>query len=599
MSKCSILVVEDEPIVAEDLKMTLTNLGYDVIAIAYTGELAIEIARSRHPDLILMDIILAGQIDGITAAEQISERQDIPVIYITAYADKTLLQRVKPTFPFGYIIKPFNPNELNVTIEMALYKHALDRKLKESEERFKSVVHNSSDLTILTDAKGIVTFVSPQCEGVLGYPNDKFIGQILPDIIHPDDSSRFWHAWEQVAQHGQELHDFEYRIVDSQGAVRWVSHSAKQATVNGKILGIQSDIRNITERKQAEEALVENEEQLRTILHSMQTGIIVIDAQTHIILDANQKSLDMIGGTKETVLGSVCHSYICPAELGKCPITDLAQTIDDSERILISTRGKKIPILKSVIPTILRGKKVLIESFIDITDRKRAEDIIVLTTRKLALMNDVTYQYIQNKVTAVRGYAELSKDAKTDDERLAFIEKEEHILAEIHHLIGNTKDYQEMGLTQIRWISVEPSIRMAVSLVSPKQGISIEIYLNGLELYADPLIEKIFYKFIDNAEKHGKTLTRITFSYHETPDGLILTCEDDGVGISQERKARLFERGVSEKSGFDLFFIRECLALYNMSITETGESNKGARFEITVPKGAYRFMGIRENTPEK
>ena len=267
MSKCSILVVEDEPIVAEDLKMTLTNLGYDVIAIAYTGELAIEIARSRHPDLILMDIILAGQIDGITAAKQICERQDIPVIYITAYADKTLLQRAKPTFPFGYIIKPFNPNELNATIEMALYKHALDRKLKESEERFKSVVNNSSDLTILTDAKGIVTLVSPQCESVLGYPNDKFIGHILPDILHPDDSSRFWHAWEQVAQHGQELHDFEYRIVDSHGAVRWVSHSAKQALVDGKILGIQSDIRNITERKKAEEALMENEERLRTILH--------------------------------------------------------------------------------------------------------------------------------------------------------------------------------------------------------------------------------------------------------------------------------------------------------------------------------------------
>jgi len=220
--------------------------------------------------------------------------------------------------------------------------------------------------------------------------------------------------------------------------------------------------------------------------------------------------------------------------------------------------------------------------------------MIALTNRKLSLMNDVTYQYIQNKITAVRGYAELSKDAKTDDERLAFIEKEEHILAEIHHLIGNTKDYQEMGLTQIRWISVEPSIRMAVSLVSPKQGISIEIYLNGLELYADPLIEKIFYKFIDNAEKHGKTLTRITFSVHETPDGLILTCEDDGVGISQERKARLFERGVGEKSGFDLFFIRECLAFYSMSIDETGEPGKGARFEITVPKGAYRFTGTSE-----
>jgi PAS domain S-box-containing protein len=130
------------------------------------------------------------------------------------------------------------------------------------------------------------------------------------------------------------------------------------------------------ERKEAEDALRESEERFRTILHSMQFGIIVIDAHTHTILDANQKSLDMMGGTKETVLGSVCHRFICPAELGRCPITDLAQTIDSSERILITTRGEKIPILKSVVPTILGGKKVLIESFIDIAARKRAEEAL-------------------------------------------------------------------------------------------------------------------------------------------------------------------------------------------------------------------------------
>ena len=464
--------------------------------------------------------------------------------------------------------------------------------MRESEELFKSVVHNSSDLTILADAKGIVTFVSPQCENVLGYPGDKFIGQTMPDIIYPDDVTRCRHAWEQVVQHGQELHDFEYRIVDGAGAVRWISHSAKRATVDGRVLGIQSDIRDITGRKRAEEALVENEERLRTILHSMQTGIIVIDAHTHTILDANQKSLDMIGGTKETVLGSVCHSYICPAEPGKCPITDLAQTVDNSERILISTQGKKIPILKSVISAILNGKEVLIESFIDITERKQAADTIALTNRKLALMNDMTYQYIQNKVTGLRGYVELSKDAKTDAERVSFIEKEKHVLADIHHLIKNTRDYQEIGLLQPRWIPVEQSIRVAVSLVSPKQGISVETALHGLELYFDPIIEKIFSKLIDNAVKHGNTVTRITFSCKETPDGLILICEDDGVGISPTIKASLFDRSVGEKIHFGLFFIRECLLLSGMTIAETGKPGKGARFEITVPKGMWRMAGV-------
>ena len=174
---------------------------------------------------------------------------------------------------------------------------------------------------------------------------------------------------------------------------------------------------------------------------------------------------------------------------------------------------------------------------------------------------------------------------------MSFIEKEEHILADIHHLIKDTQEYQEIGLLLPRWIPVEQSIRIAVSLVSPKQDISIETALHGLELYSDPLIEKIFANLIENAVLHGKTTTRITFSCEEMVDGLTLTCEDDGVGISPKDKARLFDRLVGEKIRFGLFFIRECLALSGMTIAETGEPGKGARFEIAVPKGMWRTAG--------
>ena len=117
MTKTQILIVEDELIVAKDLRLTLINLGYDVVAIASTGERAIEIAELKHPDIILMDIMLAGKIDGITTAEQIHMRQDIPVIYITAYSDETLLQRVKQSMSFGYIIKPFNERDIYSNID--------------------------------------------------------------------------------------------------------------------------------------------------------------------------------------------------------------------------------------------------------------------------------------------------------------------------------------------------------------------------------------------------------------------------------------------------------------------------------------------------
>jgi len=146
---------------------------------------------------------------------------------------------------------------------------------------------------------------------------------------------------------------------------------------NGEIVLIVEQLRDITERKRAEDALRESKERFRTIIHSMQFGIVIIDAETHTILDANDAALEMIGDSNDDVVGSVCHRFICPAESGRCPVTDLGQDIDSSERILLNLRGEKIPIIKSVIKTTMGGKVVLIESFIDITERKRAEDALV------------------------------------------------------------------------------------------------------------------------------------------------------------------------------------------------------------------------------
>src|SRR5512145_1928453 len=121
----SVFIVEDEAIVADDLRETLTSLGYSVAGIAKSGELALQKVAETHPDLVLMDIHLAGPMDGIDAAGRIHERQEIPVIFLTAYADKALLERAKQTEPYGYIIKPYDERGLQSAIEMAVYKHRM------------------------------------------------------------------------------------------------------------------------------------------------------------------------------------------------------------------------------------------------------------------------------------------------------------------------------------------------------------------------------------------------------------------------------------------------------------------------------------------
>jgi two-component system, response regulator PdtaR len=140
MSNASIMLVEDEIIVAADVKNRLESMGYAVLGIIDTGEEAVEKAGELKPNLILMDIVLKGEMDGIEAAQNIRVTYDIPIIYLTAYSDEKTLERAKVTEPFGYVLKPFEDREIQSAIEMALYKHKMDQKLKESEEKYRKLI---------------------------------------------------------------------------------------------------------------------------------------------------------------------------------------------------------------------------------------------------------------------------------------------------------------------------------------------------------------------------------------------------------------------------------------------------------------------------
>jgi CheY-like chemotaxis protein len=229
----------------------------------------------------------------------------------------------------------------------------------------------------------------------------------------------------------------------------------------------------------------------------------------------------------------------------------------------------------------------------EIAGHRLAEERIILANRKLALMTEVTYQDIQNKLTALGGYATLSKNPKNEQDRIAYIDKQMEILATIQNLISKTKDYQQMGVDRSRWVGLEETIRMQLALQSQKHAVSLICDLRGLEIYTDPLIARIFYILIHNAIRHGGNVTRITFSCREDPAALLLVCEDDGAGIPAGEKSHLFDRVVGGSGKFGLFFAREFLTLSGMTIRETGIPGKGARFEITVPSALCRFAATR------
>ena len=183
MRKKQILIVEDERIVAADIKMSVEKLGFEVAATANSGEEAIQKALELKPDLVLMDVVLEGRMDGIKAASIIRASCKIPIIYLTAYSDDKTLQRAKITEPFGYIIKPFQDRELHSIIEIALYKHRMERKLAENEERLSTILKSINDAVIATDPNGRVTFMNPVAQALTGWTQKHAKGRHLKDVF--------------------------------------------------------------------------------------------------------------------------------------------------------------------------------------------------------------------------------------------------------------------------------------------------------------------------------------------------------------------------------------------------------------------------------
>jgi two-component system cell cycle sensor histidine kinase/response regulator CckA len=183
-STARILVVEDESIVALDIKSGLESLGYEVVALVSNGEDAIQKAVDLQPDLVLMDIQLKGEMDGIEAAQHIQTQLDIPVIYLTAYTDQVTLKRAKITEPFGYLLKPFEERELHTNIEMALYKQRTEKRLKESERWLAITLKSIGDGVIATDAQGYIQFINPVAQALTGWSQEAAQGKDFEEVLH-------------------------------------------------------------------------------------------------------------------------------------------------------------------------------------------------------------------------------------------------------------------------------------------------------------------------------------------------------------------------------------------------------------------------------
>lgn len=586
--------------------------------------------------------------------------------------------------------------------------------LAASEGRFRELAELLPMIIFEMDSAGNLTYVNKAGVELFGVTEKKIARGInIRHYLSPDNIGMMERGLAAVmagAKSPGEIYTLQQPDGNPMRAIVYTSLIRRE----GRDAGFRGVILDITERIRLEEALIESEEYLQSLIWSIRVGIIVIDAGTCTVIDANPAALEMIGTTKDAIINREYQEVFSPAEAGKCSVADQGQGEDNVERTLLTRDGREIPIIKYVVPVLLHGRPCLLETFIDnsyrkqielklaqsednyralaensadilfsmslagiftyispqinkygflvdeITgkplrhvihpediarvendlardlekgaqfhstfrildkwgnvhwldvngtlrldqsgkpvgiygvlrddsERKRAEDAIELANKKLNLMNNITRHDILNTITGLLGCVDMAKATASPEERMELLNEIKELTRVIQRQIAFTKEYQEVGVHLPLW----QNLNGVMARVLPNfthSGPSILTDLENTEIYADPLLEKVFYNLVDNAIRYGETITTIKFYFQISDKGLSIICEDDGAGIRPEDKARIFERGVGRNTGMGLFLTREILGITGITIMETGEHGKGARFEMHIPRGTFRFV---------
>ncbi|WP_052418791.1 PAS domain S-box protein [Methanolacinia paynteri] len=348
-------------------------------------------------------------------------------------------------------------------------------------------------------------------------------------------------------------------------------------------------------RKNDEDALRESEQKFRDIFENANDAIEIIaigeNGSPANYIDINDVACRMSGYTKEELL------KIGPIKLstGKFnrPFEEIMTELHSAGHVRFETEhyrkdGTAIPLeINSHIVT-LTGKKVILAVTRDITERKRAEEAVKEANNKLNMLSSITRHDILNMIMVINGYLDLSKELETDPSLQEYILKEKDAVDAIQHQIEFTRYYQDIGVEEPGWQDAGEIVGEAERQLD-MDGIAVDNSLKGLEIFADPLAGKVFYNLMENSLRHGEHITSIGLSYSETADGVTISYRDNGVGISEEDKKKLFTRGFGKNTGLGLFLSREILSITGITIEENGEPGKGVNFEIKVPGGKFRI----------
>ena len=595
MASSKVLIVEDNRIVAEDLQISLKKLGFDVAGIVSDGPAALRAIKEKMPDLVLMDIVLRGEMDGIATAEQIKARFNVPVVYLTAHSEEVVFERAKSTDPFGYLLKPFSERELDIAVQMALYKHKLEKQLKASKDTFHNIVNSNTDGIVVLDKDKIVRFLNPAAGHLLGGEANDFLNNVFRCLFEPG-------ATNDVV-----IQNIDGRMIDveiSATATRWQVDEAFLLT-----------LRDVTQKKQTQKALKESEKRFRGVIENVPICILIV--QDGKLVYQNPQQTKLFGALATPISFDNFLEYIHPDDrlIVKAYhheiLSKSLKFIDKAIRLFpLGQRGNETEMKwMQCVATLIehREHEAVLYSMADITQAKQLEHMIIMR-EKMASLGHVAAgmaHEIRNPLSGITvllsALKESFKDKEEPAEILGLIEEAQEAAYKIDAVIKRVGDFARPGPLQLACMDINDTIVAAARLSGmslKKAGILLEKQLaeNLPEVFIDcHLLEQVLLNLFVNAietlkDKSG--IKKIRVSSSSDKEYVYIKVSDSGPGIPDEIKRKIFDPFFTTRqngSGIGLSICQRIITDHGGGIEVSDSAAGGAEFCIKIPKERASF----------
>jgi PAS domain S-box-containing protein len=497
----------------------------------------------------------------------------------------------------GLLKQNGEPSGFQVILRDITERKKAEEALRESEKRFRELSELLPEVIFETDNKGVLKFVNHAAYTRFGYSHEEFeTGLYALQMIAPEDRDRAKENMRKVMS-GETLGSNEYNAVNKDGTIFPMMINSTPVLRGDKIVGMRGLMVDITERKKSEEALRESEKRFRELSELLPEVIFEIDL-TGVISFVNRGAFDLFGFSEQDVeKGWNLVEMLTPESQEKAK-EDLVrilsgENVGASEYTIVRKDGSTFPCIAYCSAIIKENKPVGIRGIIvDITERKKAEDELKDTLKKMETLNEklsvigkLTRHDARNKLSVIANNAYLAKNLLNKDHAaLANLNSIESSIDQIEKILEFSRVYEMLGTEELSYIDVNRSFEAAVQLLSCPDNIKLATECEDLKVRADSSLSQIFYNLIDNSMRHGEKVSHIKVYCGERKEGLKIVYEDNGAGIPEDEKERIFEEGYGKGTGYGLYLIKKICESYDWTIREKGVPGKGAKFVMTIPK---------------